>query len=30
VNTRTDQGKRSHAAIIAHRIDGSVPPEVPC
>lgn len=30
VNTRTDPGKRSHAAIIAHRIDGSVPPEVPC
>ena len=30
VNTRTDPGKRSHAAIIAHRIDGSAPSEVPC
>ena len=30
VNTRTDPGKRSHAAIIAHRFDGLVPSEVPC
>ena len=30
VNTRTDPGKRSHAAIIAQRIDSSAPSEVPC
>lgn len=30
VSTRTDPGKRSHAAIIAHRIDGSVPSEALC
>ena len=30
VDTRTDPGKRSHAARIAHRIDGLVPLEVPC
>ncbi|MBC7596620.1 MAG: class I SAM-dependent methyltransferase [Kineosporiaceae bacterium] len=29
VNTRTDPGERAHAAIIAHRIDGSAPSDVP-